>query len=81
MLSSERHIDFLVTDVGLPGLNGRQVAEIARQNRPRLKIIFITGYAEAARIRGGFLPEGADFLTKPFEMDDLAAKVGKLLSA
>ena len=43
-------IDLLVTDVGLPGMNGRQLADQARETRPGLKILFITGYAESVAI-------------------------------
>jgi CheY-like chemotaxis protein len=45
ILESSRHIDLLISDVGLPGLNGRQLAEIARESRPGLPILFMTGYA------------------------------------
>ena len=55
MLTSNTALDLLITDVGLPGLNGRQVAEIARQHRPDLKILFVTGYAEHATGHAPFL--------------------------
>ncbi len=48
LLESSLRIDLLVTDVGLPGMNGRQLAEVARQHRPGLKVLFMTGYAEKA---------------------------------
>ena len=48
LLESAMRVDLLVTDVGLPGMNGRQLAEIARQQRPQLKVLFMTGYAEKA---------------------------------
>ena len=48
----QQPLDLLITDVGLPGLNGRQLAEIARQHRPDLKILFVTGYAEDAAAPG-----------------------------
>jgi CheY-like chemotaxis protein len=52
LLQGEGRIDLLITDVGLPGgLNGRQIADAARLNRPDLKVIFITGYAEPRRSR------------------------------
>ena len=47
ILNSDARIDLLVTDVGLPGLNGRQLADAARATRPRLRVLFMTGYAEA----------------------------------
>jgi CheY-like chemotaxis protein len=58
ILDSPQRIDLLISDVGLPGMNGRQLAEIGRQFRPGLKVLFITGYAEHAAVRGGFLDSG-----------------------
>ena len=80
ILQSKQRIDLLVTDVGLPGLNGRQLAEIARQSRPGLKVLFITGYAEDAAIRGDFLAPGMEFMSKPFALDALAAKMREMLT-
>ena len=54
-LQSEQPIDLLVTDVGLPNMNGRQLAEIARELRPDLRILFMTGYAEKSVARNRFL--------------------------
>src|SRR6185312_13415018 len=48
ILQSSQRIDLLATDIGLPDINGRQVADAARTNRPDLKILFMTGYAENA---------------------------------
>nr|MBA3520854.1 response regulator [Hyphomicrobiales bacterium] len=79
LLQSERPIDLLVTDVGLPHMNGRQLAEVARQHRPDLKVLFITGYAENAAVRGGFLGPGMEMMTKPFALDALAAKIRDLI--
>ncbi len=76
MLQSDCTIDLLLTDVGLPGMNGRQVAEIARQHRPGLRVLFMTGYAEQAASRSTFLAPGMDIITKPFVMNDLAARIG-----
>lgn len=72
-------IDLLITDIGLPNMNGRQLAEIARQRHPGLKILFITGYAEIAVVRADFLPQGAHILAKPFGLDALSATVRDLL--
>lgn len=74
-------IDLLVTDVGLPGMNGRQLAEIARQHRPELRVLFMTGYARNAQVRGDFLDAGMDMLTKPFSIDELAQRVRGLIEA
>lgn len=75
LLQSGERIDLLVSDVGLPGLNGRQLAEIARQHRPGLRVLFMTGYARNAQVRGDFLEPGMDMLTKPFTVDELALRV------
>lgn len=79
LLQGARRIDLLVSDVGLPGLNGRQLAEIARQYRPGLQVLFMTGYARNAEIRGEFLDDGMDLLTKPFTVDELALRVRTML--
>jgi PAS domain S-box-containing protein len=80
VLRSAARIDLLITDVGLPGgMNGRQLADAARTGRPDLKVLFITGYAEAAVIGEGRLDPGMHMLTKPFAMDALAGAVKQTL--
>jgi PAS domain S-box-containing protein len=79
VLQSAQRVDLLVTDVGLPGLNGRQVADAARLVRPGLKIIFMTGYAENAASARGFLEPGMTMITKPFPMDVLAEKIRAII--
>ncbi|ARB30132.1 response regulator [Pseudomonas tolaasii] len=79
IIESEQRIDLLISDVGLPGMNGRQLAEIGRQIRPGLKVLFITGYAEHAAVRGGFLDPGMQLITKPFTFDLLTAKVREMI--
>ncbi|KRA96094.1 MULTISPECIES: response regulator [Pseudomonas] len=81
ILDSAQRIDLLISDVGLPGMNGRQLAEIGRQLRPDLRVLFITGYAEHAAVRGGFLDPGMQMITKPFTFDLLTAKVREMISA
>ena len=80
VLESEAKIDLLVTDVGLPGLNGRQLADAARARRQGLKVLFITGYAENAVIDHGHLEPGMHVLTKPFTLDSLGSTVSELLA-
>jgi PAS domain S-box-containing protein len=75
ILRSEKRIDLLISDVGLPGMNGRQLADAARLLRPRLKVIFMTGYAEVAASAQGFLEPGMAMITKPFAMAELAEKI------
>jgi len=81
VLESDQRIDLLISDVGLPGMNGRQVAEIGRQLRPDLKVLFITGYAEHAAVRAGFLDTGMQMITKPFAFDNLTAKVREMIES
>jgi CheY-like chemotaxis protein len=79
MLQSDQRIDLMVSDVVLPHINGRKLAEIARASRPDLKVLFVTGYAENATFRGDFLDPGMDMLTKPFALDALGAKVRAMI--
>jgi len=79
LLESELRVDLLVTDVGLPGMNGRQLAEIARQHRPGLKVLFMTGYAQKAAERQGFLEDGMDMVAKPFSIEVLANKIRTMI--
>jgi PAS domain S-box-containing protein len=79
ILQSKQRIDLLVTDIGLPGLNGRQVADAGRQLRPELKILFMTGYAENATLASGFLEPGMQMITKPFPMEKLASRIKEII--
>ena len=80
ILNSGARIDLLVTDVGLPGgMNGRQVADAAREARPDLKVLFVTGYAENAAVGNGHLEPGMEVVTKPFVMAELAAKITQMI--
>ena len=81
ILRSDVRLDLLVTDVGLPGgMNGRQLADAGRVLRPDLKVLFITGYAEAAVLGHGEFDEGMHVMTKPFSMDGLASRISGLIS-
>jgi len=82
LLQLQPVVELLITDVGLPnGMNGRQLAEAARVERPDLKVLFITGYADSAVIGERALEPGMHILTKPFAMDTLAAQVRDLIEA
>jgi PAS domain S-box-containing protein len=78
ILASKTRLDLMITDVGLPVMNGRQLAEIARQHRPDLRVLFVTGYAEHAATRAGFLATGMDIVIKPFALDALAVKIREM---
>lgn len=81
LLESDARFDLMISDVGLPGMNGRQLAEIARSHWPDLPILFVTGYAENAAIRAGFLGTNMAMITKPFQMEVLSAKINEMLTA
>jgi CheY-like chemotaxis protein len=81
ILQSNRRIDLLVSDVGMPGgMNGRQLADAARQVRPDLKVLFITGYAEKAVVGNGFLAPNMHVIIKPFTMEALASRIKELIT-
>jgi CheY-like chemotaxis protein len=81
LITSNIRLDLMISDVGLPGLNGRQVAEIAREHRPDLKVLFVTGYAEHATERNRFLGPSMDMITKPFTLDALAIKIREMIGS
>ena len=79
-LERERDVALLFTDVGLPGgLNGRQLADEALRRRPRLKVLFTTGYARDAITTDGTLEPGLQLIAKPFSYSGLAAKIRDVL--
>ncbi|MGX9966210.1 PAS domain-containing protein [Roseomonas sp. F4] len=81
LLDGGARVDLLVTDVGLPGgMNGRQLADAARVDRPELKVLFITGYAENAVISHGHLDAGMHVMTKPFSVEAIADRILALLT-
>ncbi|WP_267428133.1 PAS domain-containing sensor histidine kinase [Methylobacterium sp. GC_Met_2] len=80
VLRSDVRIDLLVTDVGLPGgMNGRQMAEAGRETRPGLKVLFITGYADATVLGHGQLSPGMQVITKPFVVEVLGARIREMI--
>ncbi|MCY0388514.1 PAS domain-containing protein [Robbsia sp. Bb-Pol-6] len=79
IIESDARIDLLVSDVGLPGLNGRQMADAARLRRPGLRILFTTGYAELAAVNDGFLAPGMQMITKPFSVEKIVQRVQQML--
>lgn len=81
IMNSGQPIDLLVTDVGLPGgMNGRQLADAVRAEKPDFKVLFVTGYAENAVLNHGHLEHGMHVMTKPFLSDAFARRVKELLS-
>ena len=80
-LHADPSIALLLSDVGLPHMNGRELANLARELRPALPVLFMTGYAENAIDRQHFLGERMDIVTKPFQIHDLLDKVRRSLDA
>jgi PAS domain S-box-containing protein len=81
ILKSELHIDLLITDIGLPFVDGRQLADIAREQRPGLKILFITGYAESDLAARERFDGNTLIITKPIGLEALSLKVREILEA
>jgi len=80
VFGSVEQVSLLVTDVGLPGMNGRQLAEVIQQLQPRLPVLFLTGYAEGAMTRADFLAPYMRLMTKPFALDVFASCVASMLT-
>ena len=78
ILQSSQRVDLLVSDIGLPGLNGRQLADAAHVTRPALKVLFVTGYAEDAA-GSAFLEPGMEIVIKPFTMEALSSKIREMI--
>ncbi|KAA0681245.1 ATP-binding protein [Azospirillum brasilense] len=79
ILESDAAIDLLVTDVGLPGMTGRDLATLARGLRPGLKVLFVTGYAHYAALEADSLGAGTRMLSKPVGVDTLQITVRCML--
>ena len=79
ILQSNVSIDLLLTDVGLPGINGRQLADTGRELRPGLRVLLVTGYASKA-LGEAPLAAGIEIMAKPFAIDDLASRVSTMLA-
>ena len=80
IINRMKDIDLLLTDIVMPGgLNGRQLADEALKVRPDLKVLFTSGYSENAIVHHGRLDAGVELLSKPYRLQELAAKVRKVL--
>jgi CheY-like chemotaxis protein len=74
-------IDLLLTDVVMPGINGRELAELMTQERPELRVLFASGYTDDASLLHGIRTDELSFLQKPFSPADLVRRVRSLLDA
>ncbi len=77
--AAERRFDLLLTDVGLPGINGRTLADRIREQHGDIPVLFITGYAENSENRSEFLAAGMSMLAKPFNLNELLRSVRQVL--
>ncbi|WP_226504495.1 response regulator [Pseudomonas sp. MWU16-30317] len=80
LLAADGSVDIVLTDVGLPQMNGRELADSVRQRHPQLPILFMTGYAENALDLQTFLEERMDMVIKPFRIADLLGRLRTLLA-
>ncbi len=79
--SQANSFDLVVTDVVMPGVNGRQTADMLKAKSPLLKVLFVSGYTNDAIVTRGVLQEGTAFLQKPFTQSTLLNKVRHVLDA
>jgi CheY-like chemotaxis protein len=75
LIQDNRRVDLMLTDVVMPGLNGRDLARRAQALRPDLPILYMTGYSRNAVMHQGRLDEGVDFIQKPVSQNQLAARI------
>jgi CheY-like chemotaxis protein len=78
--SRERPIDLLLTDIVMPGMNGRELAEKVTLERPGTPVLFMSGYSNDAILKHGIETASVNFIQKPFAVDDLARKIREILT-
>ena len=79
LMDEHSTIGLLLTDVVMPGMNGRKLAEEAKRRRPALKVLFMTGYSRNAIVHQGRLDPGVELIQKPLDSEQLATTVRRIL--
>ncbi|MDX2263852.1 MAG: response regulator [Hyphomicrobiales bacterium] len=79
LLENGDGVDLLLTDIVMPMMNGKELAVRALRRRPRLKVLYMTGYSRNAIIHNGVLDPGVELINKPFTIEQLAMRVRKVL--
>ena len=80
-LEANLDVKLLLTDVGLPGMNGRDLAAEALRRRPGLRVLYMSGYAADGLFQDRAIQNGAQLLSKPFSIAELASKVGEIIQS
>jgi CheY-like chemotaxis protein len=81
LIEGNERIDLLFTDVVMPGMSGRQLADSARRRRPGLKVLFTSGYNEEAIVHHGRVDHGVQLLPKPYRRRELAKRIRSIFDA
>ena len=81
ILQGPQPVDLLFTDIVMPGMSGRELAQQALAQRPRLRVLYTSGYTEDAIVHEGRLEPGVRLLAKPYRRDELARSIRGLLDA
>jgi len=80
-LAEQPDIVLLLTDLGLPGMNGRRLVEEAHARLPNLKVIYTTGYAQNAIVHNGLVDPGVNLMPKPYTVQALGRKLRQVLDS
>jgi CheY-like chemotaxis protein len=80
-LANGRKFDLLLTDVVLPGINGRELADKLKKQQPGIKVVFMTGYSRNAIVHNGRLDPGVELIQKPVTSRELAMKIREVLKS
>jgi len=80
LLEENREVDLIFTDIVMPQMSGRQLADIVQENWPAIRILYTTGYTRNAIVHNGVLDHGVSLLAKPFSLEQLAHKIRELLN-